>query len=151
MLARVLEDVSTTIDDSAPYTPGTQDEYATDAHRYEFIDWETVSHELGGTIAPARTQAALSALTSKLDGWLLGGDEDDNSDSEAAEVDEDVTIPPTDDLGESWLRLLSSVRVANGYILDPLAAGSRRPRNSPMDPQWYPWPDKQAGLSLGYH
>ena len=82
MLARVLEDVSTTIDDSAPFTSGTQDEHAAVGHRHEFIDWETVSHELGGTIAPARTQAALSALTSKLDGWLLGGGEDDDSDSD---------------------------------------------------------------------
>ncbi|RPD56808.1 hypothetical protein L226DRAFT_513548 [Lentinus tigrinus ALCF2SS1-7] len=27
---------------------------------------------------------------------------------------------------------------------DPLASGTRRSRNAPADPEWYPWPDKQT-------
>lgn len=120
-LARVLQDVSTAIDDAAPWTPDAQQDREEDRGQMS-IDWETVSHEVGGTIAPARTQAALSALTSRLDDWLLGGEGELDSDSEPEESTELGELPTysRDEAGEFQLL----VRALDGE----LEADARSPR-----------------------
>ena len=55
------------------------------------IDWDAVSVELGGELAPAAAKAAVSSLADSLDRWFLGG-EDDDSDSEPGE-----DLPEEDD------------------------------------------------------
>ncbi|KAI0701552.1 hypothetical protein C8T65DRAFT_579519 [Cerioporus squamosus] len=89
-LAALLRDVNTTIDDAAPHQADSSyhlDDDIDATHTERHIDWSTISAQLGGTIAPSHTQAALSALTNQLDDWILGG-EDSDSDSEPAEHEE---------------------------------------------------------------
>ncbi|KAI0363137.1 hypothetical protein BV20DRAFT_958926, partial [Pilatotrama ljubarskyi] len=132
-LAELLQDVTARIDDAPPESlPDPEAELPSTG-----LDWETLSAELGGQIAPSHTQAALSGLTATLTRWLIGGEGDDTDSDDAGcnEAQEEAE----EGFGVKG-KILETLPVEY-----PLSAGvPRSARNTTQDHNWYPWPDKQT-------
>ncbi|CDO68416.1 hypothetical protein BN946_scf184815.g63 [Trametes cinnabarina] len=124
-LAELLQDVAGVID--APHAEDPSQPL--DSANGHGLDWETVSAELGGDLAPPTAQAALAGMTATLTRWLLGGD------SDASDVDTPDTLEEEDP--DSDIGCASDP--------EPLHEGMpRAARSCSTNPQWYPWPDKQT-------
>lgn len=109
------------------------------------LDWETISSQISGDLAPSTAQSAVVGLTTSLMDWLATDPDAqrDLSDSEPDERSNDSEPLLSEAPAQGMFPFMTANCVLTPHSIDDLLSGIPRTYGDyEPDPEWFPWPDK---------